>query len=428
MISSAYQYYVTTYAGKECSRYDTHKRNELRNVYNSIVRLNKKSPLYKINLTENVQCFAIDLKESSRAFRNVLLDTAGEEDAFMQKAAYSSDEDILEATYIGDDASSETEGAAYDIDVMQLATAQVNTGDFVASNRLDLKPDQYSFDLVVGDSSYEFQFKVSENHTNLQVQEKLAHLINRSNVGLSAEVLKDGNGSSALEITAVQPGYSDYRGYAFKITDDNTSKARGSVELFGLNNVSQPASNAQIKVNGMDMTSSSNTLSIGKMFSVTLKDVTEPGHPVEIGMKRSVSTVIKNMTRLADSFNSLHALADGSSSENAVSNDKLLKDLNYITQRFRNTLDSSGLMVQEDGTLKPDEALIIQSAEDGTMEANSEQITNFRNALLRQMEHISIDPMNYINKVMISYPNPVRPFNNPYQTSIYSGMIFNGYI
>ncbi len=428
MISSAYQYYVSTYASRESCRYDTHKRNELRNVYNSIVRLNKKSPLYKIDLTEHVQCFAIDLKESSRAFRNVLLDTVGEEEAaFMKKAAYSSDEELLEAEYIGDDSSAEPEGSAYLIDVTQLAAVQVNTGDFVASNRSDLKPDQYSFDLAVGDNSYEFQFKVSENHTNLQVQEKIANLINRSNVGITARVLKDGNGSSALEVSAVQPGFSDYRGYAFKITDTNTSKARGSVELFGLDHISQPATNAHAKINGEDVSFPSNTFPIGRTYSVTLKGLTKAGKPVEVGMKHSVDTVVKNMNRLADSFNSMHALAEGTSSDNIVSN-KLLKDLNYITGRFRNTLDSSGLIVQEDGTLKPDEALIIQSATDGTMEANSEQITNFRNALLRQMEHISLDPMNYINKTMISYPNPVRPFNNPYQISIYSGMIFNGYI
>ena len=216
MISPAYQYYISTYGSRESCRYDTHKRNELRNVYNSIVRLNKKSPLYKINLTEHVQCLAIDLKESSRAFRNVLLDTVSEEEsAFMQKAAYSSDEELVEAEYIGDDPSSEEEGSAYQIDVTQLATAQVNTGDFVASNRLDLTPDQYSFDLTVGDSSYEFQFKVAENHTNLQIQEKLAHLVNRSNIGVAARVLKDGNGSSALEISAVQPGFHEYRGFAF---------------------------------------------------------------------------------------------------------------------------------------------------------------------------------------------------------------------
>lgn len=427
MISSAYQYYVATYGSRECSRYDTHKRNELRNTYNNIVRLNKKSPLYKIKLTESVQCFAIDLKESARAFRNVILDTVSEDDsAFIEKAAYSSDESVLTAEYIGSDPSGEVEGGAYQIEVHSLASSQVNTGDFVASNRLDLKPDQYSFDLTIGDSSYEFQFKVAENHTNLQIQEKLTNLINRSNVGVSACVLKDGNGSSALEITCLQTGHPEYRGYAFQISDNHTNKAKGSVELFGLNQISRPATNARVTINGTPAVSPSNTFSIGKTYSVSLKDTTESGNPVEIGMKRSVDTIVKNMNRLADSFNSLHALT-ADSSEHIVSN-KLRKDLNYITQRFRNTLDSSGLMVQEDGSLKTDEALIIQSAEDGTLEANSEQISSFRNALLRQLEHISIDPMNYLNRTMISYPNPVRPYNNPYHPSVYSGMIFSGYI
>lgn len=427
MISSAYQYYIATYGSRESSRYDTHKRNELRNTYNNIIRLNKTSPLYKIKFTESVQCFAIDLKESARAFRNVILDTVSEDaSAFVEKAAYSSDEAVLTAEYIGSDPSSEAEGAAYQIEVNRLATSQVNTGDFVASNHLDLEPGQYSFDLTIGDSSYEFQFKVAENHTNLQIQEKLANLINRSNLGVSACILKDENGSSALEITCLQTGHPEYRGYAFHISDEHTNKARGSVELFGLNRISHSATNASVTINGVSAVSSSNTFSIGKAYSVSLKDTTKPGAFVEIGMKRSVDTIVKNMNRLTDSFNSLHALT-ADSSEHIVSS-KLRKDLGYITQRFRNTLDSSGLMVQEDGSLKTDEALIIQSAEDGTLEANSEQIACFRNALLRQIEHISIDPMNYLNRTMISYPNPVRPFNNPYHPSVYSGMIFSGYI
>lgn len=427
MISPAYQYYVATYAGRECNRYDTHKRNELRNVYNSIVSLNKKSPLYKVNLNEHVQCFAIDLKESSRAFRNVLLDTVSDEEtAFVEKDAYSSDESVLTTEYIGSDPASENEGSAYSIEVHSLAAPQVNTGDFVASNRLDLEPGQYSFDLAVGDSSYEFQFKVTENHTNLQIQEKLVNLINRSRIGVSARLIKDGNGSSAMEISSVQTGCSDLRGYAFQISDEHTDKARGSVSLFGLNNVTQPPSNAHVTINGVQTSSQTNSFSIGNTYAVTLKTETKEGMPVEIGMKRSVDTVVKNMNKLVDSFNSLHHLASGSS-ENVVST-KLLKDLNYITEHYRSTLKSSGLMIQEDGSLKTDEALIIQSAQDGTLEANSEQITSFRNALLRQMNHISLDPMNYIKRTMVSYPNPVRPFNNPYHPSVYSGMIFNGYI
>ena len=45
VIDSAYQYYLSTYAGSGMSRYDTHKKSQLRAVYNNIVKVNKDSPL-----------------------------------------------------------------------------------------------------------------------------------------------------------------------------------------------------------------------------------------------------------------------------------------------------------------------------------------------------------------------------------------------
>ena len=47
-IDNAYAYYISTYAQKTVSRYDSHKKSELRKVYNKIVKINKDSPLYKI--------------------------------------------------------------------------------------------------------------------------------------------------------------------------------------------------------------------------------------------------------------------------------------------------------------------------------------------------------------------------------------------
>ena len=38
-----------------------------------------------------------------------------------------------------------------------------------------------------------------------------------------------------------------------------------------------------------------------------------------------------------------------------------------------------------------------------------------------------INPMEYISKSIISYKNPARPTADTYTTSIYSGMIYNGY-
>ena len=40
-LNSVHNFYLTTYAPKTNSPFDTHKKSELRNVYNSIVKLNK---------------------------------------------------------------------------------------------------------------------------------------------------------------------------------------------------------------------------------------------------------------------------------------------------------------------------------------------------------------------------------------------------
>ena len=45
VVDSAYQYYLSTYANSTVSRYDTHKKSQLRDIYNQIVKINKDSPL-----------------------------------------------------------------------------------------------------------------------------------------------------------------------------------------------------------------------------------------------------------------------------------------------------------------------------------------------------------------------------------------------
>lgn len=72
VIDSAYQYYLSTYAGSGMSRYDTHKKSQLRAVYNNIVKVNKDSPLYKINFTRDTGRFAIDIKEQARSIENFI--------------------------------------------------------------------------------------------------------------------------------------------------------------------------------------------------------------------------------------------------------------------------------------------------------------------------------------------------------------------
>ena len=71
-IDSAYAYYASTYANKEVSRYDSHKKSDLRKIYNRIIKTNKESPLYKISNMSEAKKYAIDIKESSKAILNAV--------------------------------------------------------------------------------------------------------------------------------------------------------------------------------------------------------------------------------------------------------------------------------------------------------------------------------------------------------------------
>ena len=136
-IDSAYNYYMSTYANKEVSRYDSHKKSDLRKIYNQIVKKNKEAPLYKISDPEEAKRYAIDIKESAKSIQNVvasLSDRYGSfNDSFQKKVAVSSDEDKVGVSYIGDGSES-NQAESFSISVEQLATPQVNEGNYLKDN------------------------------------------------------------------------------------------------------------------------------------------------------------------------------------------------------------------------------------------------------------------------------------------------------
>ncbi|MDE6674889.1 MAG: flagellar capping protein, partial [Acetatifactor sp.] len=72
ILNTIHNHYLTTYAPSSVTRYDTHKKSELRAVYNSIVKLNKESPWYLPVKNMDVQQSAIGLKESARDLHNTI--------------------------------------------------------------------------------------------------------------------------------------------------------------------------------------------------------------------------------------------------------------------------------------------------------------------------------------------------------------------
>ena len=224
MISSVYSYYLSQYGNKSNSKYDSHTRTQLKNTYSKVVKINSQTPVYKLDLSTAAQKYAIDLKEHARALENITEDLSDGADGTMtfKKSAVSSNASAVNASYITDfGAASDDE--SFDINVKQLACSQLNTGNYLQPRSKHIKPGEYSFDLSINDVIYEFQFKVDNSETTNNIQNKIARLINRSNIGLTANIKEDSLGNTAINIESESTGINGTTPVIFSIKSDDAN-------------------------------------------------------------------------------------------------------------------------------------------------------------------------------------------------------------
>lgn len=430
MIGSVYDYYLTTYAGRPATKSDTHKKSELRSVYNNIVKISKKSPLYKVSVSENIQKFAIDLKENARTLSKDATNLFEKSLESAKSQKYVSDnENVVQVKTLDNISDAESVNTAfashYNIEVLNLATPQINTSDYLNNDDLDIPKGAHSFEVNVGDSAYEFRFNATNDDTNKTVLEKLSRLINRSNIGLTSKMLYSGN-NSALEITSNATGLG-FTPEIFSIAPGENSPYDKVVSTLGLNNVSSYPTNANFLLNGMEKTTPSNTFTIGKSLEITLNSVSKEGQATSISLNDDLDSIISSINDMISSYNNLLDLSNNS---NEGSDDAVIlnKEILKTTRQYASNLENIGITVNENGKMTFDEALFIQTANEEDLDKSLASLNSFRQAIVSRADDISINPMKYVDKVMISYPNPVHSFANPYMTSIYTGMMFNGYI
>lgn len=410
----------------QANKYDTHKKSELKNIYNSIVKMSRNSPVYIFDHSKAAREFAISIKEEARELKNTLsaLDSEGDSGSlFGQKIAVSSNPDTVSARYIGSP-SSDDKKDAFEITVEQLATPQVNTGNYLRPNRLKLMPGTYSFDIQTGGLSYGFQFKVSHEDTNQSIQERLAALITNSKIGLKAEVVADEDGFTALSIASDATG-SENGKLQFNVSEASDAPEGGAVEYLGINHVSERPQNASFLLNGETHTAFSNTFTVNQNFEIALHNISEDGQPAVIGFKPDIDAVNDNIKELTRKYNSMIRLSGSYASDRLKSN-LLHRNISSVAKQYTNYLEAIGLQLDQEGSLQVDDQLLNQSlTEDMGDTVNS--LLKFKDALSVKTDEIMLNPMDYVNRKIVAYPNPGKTFSNPYITSIYSGMLFNSY-
>lgn len=428
VMNTVYNNYLTSYMPKPLTRYDTHKKSELRNVYNSIVKLSKDEPWYLPTTSKDTQKYAIDLKENARELRNTIAQLGGleREGLFSKKNAYSTNEEVATASYIGPENPS-GHIPELTLEVLSLASTQENLGLFLpGSSKVSLAPDTYSFDININDMNYEFQFSVGESETNLAVQERLVRLINNSDIGLRA-TLAESEGRTSLRLTSEATGLVPGREQIFTVSDDHTSKTSGTVEYFGLDYTSRDAANASFSVNGEELSSPSNHLTLEQLFDIRLTGVSSGDQATTIGLKTDIESLTDNVYHLVGGYNEFIKAAS-SYLDTQTRSRQLLREMRGIASVYEDSLENMGLNLEADGTLAIDRDTLRETASQ-SQDINDTfgSLKHFSNMLLRKSNQVSLNPMDYVEKVMVAYKNPGHNYPNPYITSAYTGMMFDGY-
>ena len=430
----AYAYYLSTYGQNRPTRYDSHKKSDLRKIYNAIVKTNREAPLYKLSGEDEVAKYAIDIKENAKAIQNVvasLSDSYGDfSDSFRRKVAISSDEETVGVKYVGNGSESE-ELENFNLEVKQLSSPQINTGHFLKNDALSIIPGKYSFDLNVNYAAYEFQFNVNPGESNLDVMRKLAGLVNRSSLGISATIkhgtTEQGEPASALNLTSRQMGRSSEEPI-FTIKPGPTSESMQFLEQLGIENITKQAENSRFLINGEELESLSNSFTINETFELSLNKVSPEGQAAEISFKTDVDAVADNVMSLVNAFNGILKIAESSSAEATGDTNKLFNEMSSVSRSRRESLGEIGLDVADNGTITLNKAKLEIAIQPDQADKTFARLSAFKNAIGAKADAVAINPMNYVNKVVVNYKNPSKTFTAPYFSSVYSGMMLDRYI
>lgn len=412
------------------NRYDTHKKSELRTIYNNIVKINKESPLYKIQESERgeTQQFAIDVKESARhlAKTTASLSSPGSPsyNAFKKKVAASSDEDIVSVSYVDSIDEATDLNKSFELEVQKIATPQVNLGQYVPRDTRSVEPARYTFEYNNNETSYEFQYTVFEDDTNEDVLKKIERLVNTAYVGINASISTNDNQEIALQITSNDTGLGENQLFRFQIQPESDRPSLTAMKVYGFDRTYSEATNSSFLLNGTLRSSQSNNFTIGKVFEVELKGVNPEGSPSTIGFKNDIDAITENIQQLTDAFNRVVNIAH-KYDDAKKGTGKLSHEMGSILTHYKNNLESMGIMPTDSGTLRIDKALLSDTITASDSELNFQVLGEFKNSLIAKASKMSLNPMDYVHKTVVAYKNPGRNFNAPYASSMYAGMMLD---
>ena len=187
-ISTVYNHFLTTYAPQGTNtKYDTHKKSELRGLYNSIVKMNKEAPLFLLDTSPATQEFAVGLKENARSLKNVIssLSMDDSDNMPLKKKDKSAEDDSKVSNYkdVGDESAKSADKT--DTDKSAKSTDKTGSDESVKSD-----------DNTGSDGSTKSVDKDSENESANSADNKNSDAVIKSSYKDIDEIYKKLNGTT----------------------------------------------------------------------------------------------------------------------------------------------------------------------------------------------------------------------------------------
>jgi flagellar hook-associated protein 2 len=406
-------------------KYSDNKRSDLKRVYNKIVNLSNRSPFYKINLTKENQEYTIGVKETALALKAKLNETSVLEDfGFQNKRVVVSDERVLSAKLLSQNTENIPEKITFQVN--SLATVQVNKGKELLHTSRGLALGEYKFQAKVMDQTYDLTYLQQERTDNLETMKNMVDYLNQSVPGINA-LVENGNSAhySHIVITSDMSGRFGDRNISFEDTD---MFRESIVDYFGLNRLEKPPTYAQFELNGMEKQTATNAFTLENTLRINLHSTGD--QPIILRIVPDSEKILPAVDSVLSSYNNLIGLAKNRTLDNKehIRATKLINEMKSLEKVYQGELEACGFIAAEDGSLTLEDALAVQAAEDGGMESFFTRENGFIARLLDKAETIAINPMEYLDKTIVTYPNSEKvPIRNPYITSMYSGLFFSSY-
>jgi len=410
------------------NRYDTHKKSELQNVYRDIMRLTSEQPLYKVTFDESAQEYTLGIKDAALSLTSMIKELNAEEttSVFQNRILVSDQPEDVDVSVL-EGSSLPEEDLPLSVEVSTLSSSQENHGNFVPAGESALVSGQYNFTIGIEENMYSFQFNVASGSSNLELQKKLADFINKTSIGLRTRIVREPEtGNSRLDLIAITAGASD--GIAsFRPADVRfpSDASHGIITHFGLDNIAKAPENTRFTVNGIPKEVRGRSYLYNNALVLSLKKTTET--PVTIGRVADQEPIMEKLRSFIKKYNSVFDFVKQQQPDNHRAK-KLLYELGSTMRQFSAELGTCGLTVSKDGLLYANEKKMYTAAGNGSIEQLFSEESKFSAVLVKKLSDIALNPMDYLNKTVVTYPNvTAKKTLNPYVSSIYCGLLYNNY-